>query len=84
MNVTRLPLCLLEDLPSILLVYLLTFLVSAKPGLTNSFDVKWADVGDFALLSCKAHAIARSDILWQPIRECGAWLPTQGCGLSGR
>lgn len=65
----RPPLSLLEDLPVPLLVHALTFLVPAKPGLTNTYQTKWADVGAFSSVSHKAHAAARDDVFWRPICE---------------
>ena len=69
MNVPRPPLSLLEDLPTTLLVHALSFLITAKPGLTKTYQTKWADVGAFSSMSRKAHATAHDDVLWRPICE---------------
>lgn len=68
MNGPRLPLSL-DDLPVMLLVHALTFLVPAKPGLTSTYQTKWADVGAFSSVSHKVHAAARDDVFWKPVCE---------------
>ena len=67
--VPRPPLSLLQDLPATLLVHTLTFLTPAKPGVKNSYQDKWVDVGAFSLVSRKAYAIARDDAVWRPVCE---------------
>jgi len=68
-NVPRPPLSLLEDLPVTLLVHALTFFIPAKPGLTSTYQTKWADVGAFASVSRKTHAAAHDEVFWRPVCE---------------
>ena len=59
----------LLDLPSPTLLHVLSFLVPANPGYTQTHTDKWQDFVALATTCHRLHALSQDDVLWRPVCE---------------